>query len=332
MNEDFYLNLLSQKLSGELGQAESVQLEAWLSASDENRETARLVEKAWQGTGDLPLTATVDLDAEFARLQKRIEREKSASNTTPATPRVLNFRWLAAAAAVLVLVIGGYLIRPYLGGGEPLLIEHFAAGEELEIQLADHSDLHLQPGSKLWAPESFTGRERKVSMSGEIFFDISKDESKPFVIEAAGAEVRVLGTSFSVAASETEVQVRVLSGRVKLSARGRETELTAGEKGVFLRTENQILPKTALEANGLSWHTKKLTFDDTNLSQAMLEIEKLYHIHTKIEAKELNNCKLSSVFDHQEVNEVLEIIATVYGAEVEQVDDHNYILKGGSCQ
>ena len=71
-------------------------------------------------------------------------------------------------------------------------------GGEYQIVLADGTRVWLNSATKLIFPQNFTGKERRVMLSGEAFFDVARDESKPFIVETSRMDVKVLGTRFNV--------------------------------------------------------------------------------------------------------------------------------------
>ena len=88
------------------------------------------------------------------------------------------------------------------------------------ITLSDGSSVILQPNSKLSYPKIFTGNERKVYLSGEGFFEISKNRKKPFFVYANEIVTKVVGTSFRVKAypDQPDVEVIVRTGKVKVKS------------------------------------------------------------------------------------------------------------------
>ena len=83
MNKDFYIDLISKKLSSEISKDELQQLNHWLEESEENRELFKEFQDAWDFTEDFELDLNIDLDSEFASLQSKLE-ESSSNNQVEA--------------------------------------------------------------------------------------------------------------------------------------------------------------------------------------------------------------------------------------------------------
>ena len=89
---------------------------------------------------------------------------------------------------------------------------------EYQLILADGSKVYLNSESRLRFPTRFEGKERRVYLEGEGYFEVAKDTTKPFIVEAKEVDVRVLGTSFNVSAyvSEQAVRTTLVSGKVRV--------------------------------------------------------------------------------------------------------------------
>ena len=100
----------------------------------------------------------------------------------------------------------------------------------VSITLSDGTTVWLNAASSLRYPAVFTGNDRKVSITGEVYFEVAKDRSRQFIVEANGVSTKVLGTHFNINAYEDEPETRItlLEGAVKIESRGSEQMLTPG--------------------------------------------------------------------------------------------------------
>ena len=87
--------------------------------------------------------------------------------------------------------------------------------------LADGSKVYLNSESRLRFPTRFEGKERRVYLEGEGYFEVARDSAKPFIVEAKEVDVRVLGTSFNVNTyvSERAIRTTLVSGKVRVGDR-----------------------------------------------------------------------------------------------------------------
>ncbi len=351
MNEDFYINLIYKKLSGELTPPEKKQLDAWMVKSKDNQLTAMSVEKAWQASDSLQPDVEVDLDKEFASLETLLDDEpsvtplkeatvKSIKTTTPkATPRR---NWLSIAAGVLLLIGAGFLLRNSFSSGNTGTNQRLEwvtinTGEEGHtISLPDDSKVYLNKHSQLDYPSKFVGNQRLVKLrSGEAFFEVSHDAKNPFMVQTDYEEITVLGTSFNVNTNpQSRTEVYVSTGKVELKQRNtsRKTILKKGEKGQSSTQTGQVKNLGQQLPNDVAWRTKKLEFVNTPVVEVLTQITKLYGVKFGLSNPDLKKCTFTSTFDNQKIETVLETLKTVLDIKIDQKSDVNYTLEGGSCE
>ena len=181
-----------------------------------------------------------------------------------------------------------------------------------EIVLPDNSHVWLNGNSTLRAPEVFSGNHRKVVLDGEAYFEIARDETKPFKVRAGNTIIKVLGTSFNV---ETEkqsstVSVIVNSGKVAFyRANGLQGKsiLTAGMKGQYRTSNREIKISTNDDQNYLSWKTGLLTFYDTPLDEVCIVLSEYYRKDVKTNVSD-TNLTLTGSFQNETLEDILKTI------------------------
>lgn len=150
----------------------------------------------------------------------------------------------------------------------------------VQLVLADGSHVWLNASSSITYPTSFAGSDRKVSMTGEAYFEIAHDASKPFFVSKGDMSVRVLGTHFNVNAydDEGEMKVTLLQGSVNVSAGAKSAVLKPGEQaevggdGDLETTSNVNLEEVMAWKNGL------FSFKDASIQTIMKQLSKWYDI------------------------------------------------------
>lgn len=152
-------------------------------------------------------------------------------------------------------------------------------GGEYQIMLADGTKVWLNSASKLTFPQYFTGSERRVTLSGEAFFEVARDTKKPFIVETARMDVKVLGTRFNVNAYEDNevVSATLVDGSVEVSSGNRQTiRLVPGEQacdkgGGLEKREVNVRLYT-------SWIDGKFMFNNTELEEIAKQISRWYDV------------------------------------------------------
>jgi ferric-dicitrate binding protein FerR (iron transport regulator) len=109
-----------------------------------------------------------------------------------------------------------------------------AKGQTYQFTLSDGTKVWLNADSKISFPSQFSGKERKLLLDGEAYFEVSKDKKHPFVVESKGQFLEVLGTHFNLNAYKDEPQIAttLLEGSVKVSVNGRTQLIRPGQQAV----------------------------------------------------------------------------------------------------
>lgn len=159
-------------------------------------------------------------------------------------------------------------------------------GRQYIMTLADGSKAWLNAGSSLEYPVSFTGNERTVKITGEVYFEIASQPAHPFKVNVKDMQIQVLGTSFNVNAydDETTINTTLASGSVKILSEGiNAAVLKPGEQAQFQPSAAlKIVPAVDLDKI-LAWKNGYFSFDDLSLQQVMKLIERWYDVEVKYE-------------------------------------------------
>ena len=237
-----------------------------------------------------------------------------------------------AATVLLGIVLVG---RVFFSSSIQNVVASTGPGETKEITLPDGTIINLNENTALTYPENFTADSRDVFLQGEAFFDVERDESKPFVITTSDLEVRVLGTSFLVKEQEglTSTEVQVSTGKVQVTSLeqpNQKVTLVKDEAASFASLDKKM---TKLEANpnDLFWQNKTLIFNQTELEQVMEVIELTYNTQIDFKNDKLKTCKLSAKFQDQNLEGIFTIISTSLSVNFEQSENIWYV-SGESCE
>ena len=149
-------------------------------------------------------------------------------------------------------------------------------GGEYALQLADGSRVWLNAETRLRYPVAFTGAERRVELEGEAYFEVSKDAAHPFIVRANGVDVRVLGTSFNVAAYGTEVVTTLAEGRVAVEAGSERVTLEPDRQAVWDGERMEVRQVDASQY-GL-WRKGIFCFEDKRLEDILEALARWYDV------------------------------------------------------
>jgi len=153
-------------------------------------------------------------------------------------------------------------------------------GGEYQLHLEDGTVVWLNSASSITYPVAFNGKERRVSISGEAYFEVAKNPHLPFIVEANGTEVKVLGTHFNVNAyaDNDAVKTTLVEGAVEVSKNGQRALLKPDQQAIAGYGSNQIqvIKVDAMEA--LAWKNGIFLFNNLNIKLVMKEISRWYDI------------------------------------------------------
>ncbi|NSL90894.1 DUF4974 domain-containing protein [Chitinophaga sp. Mgbs1] len=153
-------------------------------------------------------------------------------------------------------------------------------GKHFKIVLPDGTRVWLNAASSLHYPTVFSEGQRKVTLSGEAYFEVAADSRKPFVVSTTGQTIRVLGTAFNVKAytDESYTRTTLVEGRISITPENSNSPvlLSPGEQATWENNQLQIIKTDPQEAT--SWITGLFYFSDTELSVVLHQLQRWYDI------------------------------------------------------
>jgi transmembrane sensor len=339
-NDHIADELLTRYLGGTATAAEQEQVRQWLEAAPDRTTELAAYRTLWErsralGQPRLP----VDTDRAWARLQRQMQRADSPEAPAPAADelqgtllrpllirRQLSPAFWAAAVVALVALVFGWLLLTH--ESTPPLVSVSTQNNTVEKTLPDGSRVFLNHHSTLTFPAGLAGDSRSVTLTGEAFFDVAPDAAHPFIIQAKGTQVRVVGTSFNVKAYDEKVQVDVKTGTVEVSKAARRAVLTRGE-GVKVEADTLLRPLKA-DPNVLAYRTRVFEFTAAGLDEVVQSLREGYHADVRLANGQLANCRLTARFEHETLEATLAVIAETLNLRLRQ-QEGTYWLDGTGC-
>ncbi len=316
----------------------------WSEWTVENPIRAKLVEEARIWMLAMKVEYTPISDQETNQALQTIWNQIGQASEEPSVQPIWRLTWFKAAAAVVVLGLASivYYTNFLSNQSDSTITYQELVSEETDglieqinntdkpqlITLSDASSILLQPKSKLSYPKNFKGSIRKVYLSGEAFFEISKDPNKPFMVYANETVTKVYGTSFRIVAysNQPNVEVLVRTGKVKVS--GVQKSLTNLSSEVILypnqaarfERKNQVFEKIldltrdeSLLQSAKSIERLNFEFRDIPVSQIFATIEQAYLVSIDFPMEKLKECYLTTSLIDEPLPEKLKIICASLG-------------------
>ncbi|MRT93242.1 FecR family protein [Ancylomarina sp. 16SWW S1-10-2] len=200
-------------------------------------------------------------------------------------------------------------------------------GGEYQIELADGTHVHLNCGSELRYPVSFTGDTRKVELKGEAYFEVVKN-GKPFFVEVEDMTIEVLGTCFNVMAYEDEetVQTTLLRGKVKVAAVKdgvmKSLFLEPGKQASWDNLSGELNSKVVKTELYTSWIDGYFRFEDQRLEDLMRNIARWYDVKVFYQNPELKNKRLTGkLYRFEDFNVIANMMEKISGVKMRKNKD-----------
>jgi transmembrane sensor len=329
MNEARYYDLIGKYLSGELAGEEREMLLAWANEKEENQKLFEELRIIWESSEEVPLEYEVDPKAGWEKLEGKIEEKPVAGAEGQ---KHGGFRWLRIAAAVLVLLVAGWWAWPK--PDTEMVVLTTGENETRQVDLPDGSTISMNEATTLRYSEDF--KERKLELSGEAFFEVERDERRPFQILAGETKTLVLGTSFYIRAypDETRIELRVASGKVAFQDKEEKKEklvLAKGEQAFFLNDQARLEKIESPGDNLKAWHTRELHFSKTPLAEVLPALERYFGVEMELSDPRLLNCRLSGDYKDPQLDKLLDILRIALQLDDVQQTGNKVLLIGEGC-
>jgi transmembrane sensor len=194
-----------------------------------------------------------------------------------------------------------------------------ATGESRTVTLADGSTALLAPESALSVNYHQGRRDVKV-LSGEVFFDVVRDEARPFVVDVRNLKVEVLGTAFDVGLSDLVTSVSLERGSVKASIANdpsAETQILVPGERVTVDGASNVMRKQAVPVEEIgAWRRGELYVVDETIGEVVEKIGRYHSAWISVPDRSLANRKVTGFYNLNEPDQALEALVTPYGGKI----------------
>jgi len=346
--------LISLKLSGEATKAELEELEVLLKQNPELATTVNDLQRLWKkSTKDVSQETEDAFSRHFQRLNKTMpvpvvtepdlkNKKKAVVLNFPGKKKLYRLWWVAAAASV-------FIIWFFARSGETVSskpinnIVSTDAGYKASVNLPDGSKVWLNGDSKITYGGDFKGKTREIYLTGEAFFDIAKDKTRPFIIHTRTINLKVLGTSFNVRTYENdkETETALVHGSIEVTLRNNP------DKKIILKPGEKLLVKNSPAGDSLSkyknsevseedepiavltkmryygsdssivetsWTKNRLVFNGERLDKIALNLERWFNVSVVINDERLKKEKYTATIEEgDKLQEVLEALKATEG-------------------
>ncbi|GGH34730.1 anti-sigma factor [Dyadobacter endophyticus] len=317
--------LLVKSMLDEASVAEQIEIKQWLLDDDDNQRYFEHFELIWTESKRLARRSTVDENAAWERFKARTVKQRE-TEVIPMYPKPV-FRVLRMVAMVLMTAGVGwlsYLLATRSSSHEMLTIS--SGMQTLTDTLPDGSIVTLNRKSSISYPQEFAGTTRPVTLTGEAFFDVKPDKSKPFLISVNDVTVKVVGTSFNVKDNAEKTEVIVETGVVEVSRDTQRVRITPREEATIVKANAEMRKGIAADQFHNYYRTRRLFCDGTPLWRLVEILNEAYDADIVIGNQRLKNLPINTTFDQHSLESILGVVSETLSLKVEHHGDQ-IILK-----
>lgn len=265
---------------------------------------------------------TPNTDAYWSRMEQRMHGVPGK----PASPRRAAMRrwhgWVAAACVAGILLTAGYLMAPRPQGVD---VHYAALSGKSRLVLPDKSIVWMQTGSRLDYTTQRGDNRRLLVLTGEAFFEVARDEQKPFVVQTDELLITALGTSFNVESypdmEHTYVSLR--DGLVSLQTSSEECKLRPGETAVYNKRDGKLtVSRDEDVAFAFSWAQEQMHFEHRKLSEIVPLLSRWYHVRITLDPA-LGDLRHTFTLRREPLEEILRLMKRIHAEINYRFDEAN---------
>ena len=261
---------------------------AWQQASPAHARAWRRAERAWQLSGQLPVTGR-------AHWPGRRRRRRVLLGS--------------AVAACLTL----FMLLPWIGHGEL----SNGKGAPRQIALEDGSTVWLMGDSTL--RPHFSEQQRHLELlEGEAFFEVTSDTSRPFTVQAGNSRIEVTGTAFSVGLHDSRLDVAVEHGSVRVENPGQRTLLKRGERIQLDKHDSTHQREHIAPERVATWRYRQLIAEDQAIGELLEQLRPQYPGLILMQDPALADEHVTGVYNLQDLPAALEALVEPHGGKVQR--------------
>ncbi len=312
MKEQIDYNILRKFATGKYSFREFKLVCQWFEDKKHKPELKNAIRTHWDEFSSDSAKNEKNLDQVLSNLRQKIADQKPVVSLQSRLQKI----YLRAAAILLIpLLIYSALstFRQFNDSSVQTTVEIYSPqGARTHFELPDGSQGWLNGGSKLKYASDFTNR-RSIGLVGEAWFDVRKNPSRPFTVQTAALEVKVLGTKFNVSAYPEEkiVDVVLQEGKVKVEGNAQQfvAEIKPDEKFTYDKSTRSTNIQTVNARQYSAWKDGYLVFRNEPLSEVLKRVGRWYNVDFNLDDQELKKFRYRATFHEEQVEEVIRLIS-----------------------
>lgn len=288
----------------------------WLEIHGNEPETKALLEEYWNEVSSAApeFDLTEGLEKLMTRLGIRREVSGSPKKEERKSFRSKALKYCIAAAAAAALFLTGAATSELLTGKRQETVLMASSENISSYTLPDGSKVWLNKNSWLAYNQKFGKRTRQVALKGEGYFEVNRDERRPFIVKMQnGLDIKVLGTTFNACnyPSLNKAEVILRSGSVQVSDNGRNEYVILKPNQNFTWNEGTAEISSVNAMNCCRWFEHRLVFDNVKLKDILENLSHKYQTEISLNVGNLADKHMSMTIRDESVEDILDILTTL---------------------
>lgn len=311
--------IIAKYLSGGCTEKETEELLVWLESSEENKQHFSDLKNAWAIANMADNEADEQMPQNYFEKQMRHFDQNDISKSRVRPTLFNRIYGLRRIAAIIILTIGITTLFNYIIWQWPKSEQAYhqlvvPSGQQAQLTLSDGTTIWLNSRSKLLYPGTFSNKKREVILEGEGFFQVSHQQDRPFIVKTAALDVKVLGTSFNVAAynDDKDIKLTLVNGSISILDKVTATELAKlkpNEQAIYSKTHKSFKVETVDIDFYTSWKEGRFKFRRMSFDEIAKRLSRNFNMEFIFSNNEIKNATYTgSFYNYEPVNRILQIM------------------------
>jgi ferric-dicitrate binding protein FerR (iron transport regulator) len=278
----------------------------------------------------------IDFDKLWGRLEQKIKAGKEKKQLRLGKTWQFGLRYAAIIFIVVISFLAGSRISWSPEDSSDLITINNPRGRISELRLPDNSKVWINAGSIIQYKKSFTEGDRELWLSGEAYFQVLADKTKPFIVKTANLNVIASGTEFFINAypDQENIYAGLVQGEITIEAENTGDEnrmlLTENQRITYSPSSRSLVRIQETEPDHFSWKAGRLVLDDLSLEEIAFRLENWYDKTIEIDKSIRNQYRFTLTVSDEPLSDILSLLEKAAPILAIQYENGNFKIVGDS--
>lgn len=333
MKRDNIYVIISRHLANSQDKEDELNLQKWVSASEENRKVYEGLKGHWQAPTQMKIAQYKTNELKSRLWEETLSQEADLKKSKQTKRYVLVMKIAASLVLIAGLVVTGirYFSQSDHTALPVMVVKSNINGVKTKIHLKDGTVVQLNSDSQIAYARAFSDTARTIWLEGEAFFNVAKSK-KPFYVICDNLKVKALGTSFNVYGHTVGDQMTVSLSTGKVSVTNMEAPATQkvyldpGQQVTYLKEKKTFVVEAFDPVMASGWKDGVLSFNQAELKEIIQKLSRWYGVSIQLDNRPSSVLTYTGSFERQSLHSVLTSMGYVNGFQFE-IENKNVKLK-----